>query len=395
MPISIAVDTSNLIDGTNADVNDVLVPLANLKTAIENTLNGLQEFEKFSLGSAVEVTISGGVIAYTNSYHKVDTEGNAAIDDLTTISGGSAGKTLWLRLENASRQVVLKHGTGNIFLSGSEDVTLETTATVVHLLCIGAAWVQIGGAAKPKVMDLYGGVAINAPTLNFPRGIIQTSGQGTATNRPFAAVQPASRARLPRWIVCANTSFDYTGLQFTLGGGPFSNSNDSDAPYVNIATGSVINNTSYAESAYFNLVQWQHNPSLSANIRVVDITNISLYILFCSAAVIADTGSGAHLFGFRFSTTAGDVNWMGWVGDSANYSTVDTGVVAAAGAFKLLCWADANAGIAYFSVNDSTPVTINTNLPSSNQNLGVQARIVTRAAAAKNFKLSRLYMESD
>lgn len=395
MTILITVDTSNLVDGQTTDASDVLIPLLNLKTAIENILNGIQEFEKFSLSNAVEVTISSGVIAYTNSYHKVDTEGNAATDDLVTISGGSAGKTLWLRLENAARQVVLKHGTGNIFLSGSEDVTLETTAQVVHLLCVGTAWVQIGGAAKPKVMDLLGGIAINAPTLNFPRGVIRTTGQGTATNRPFAAVQPASRARLPRWIVCANTSFEYSGLNFTLGGGPFSNGNDSDAPYVNIATGSVINNTSYMESSYFNLVQWQHNPALSANIRLVDITSISLYIVFCSASVSADAGSGAHLFGFRFSTTAGDVNWMGWVGDSANYSTVDTGVVAAAGAFKLLCWADANAGIAYFSVNDSTPVTINTNLPGSSQNMGVQARIVTRAAAVKNFKLSRLYMEND
>lgn len=70
----------------------------------------------FGLGAATEVTIASGVITATKSYHDVDTEGDAANDDLDTISGGSEGDILVLGLRNAGRLVTAKDGTGNLRL---------------------------------------------------------------------------------------------------------------------------------------------------------------------------------------------------------------------------------------------------------------------------------------
>lgn len=49
MAISITMDISNISDGFQIDAADVTVPLNNLKTAIENILNGIQEADQLRL----------------------------------------------------------------------------------------------------------------------------------------------------------------------------------------------------------------------------------------------------------------------------------------------------------------------------------------------------------
>lgn len=70
-------------------------------------------------------TISGGVITVTSSYVEVDTEAAAATDDLDTINGGDIGDILILEAANDARDVVVKNGTGNIYLSSAADKTLD------------------------------------------------------------------------------------------------------------------------------------------------------------------------------------------------------------------------------------------------------------------------------
>jgi hypothetical protein len=71
-----------------------------------------------SFGTPTELTISAGVVTATGSSHKIDTESDAASDDLDTINGGSAGDILILRAADGARTVVLKDGTGNLALEG-------------------------------------------------------------------------------------------------------------------------------------------------------------------------------------------------------------------------------------------------------------------------------------
>ncbi len=82
-----------------------------------------------------ELTIATGVIKAYAGTHKVDTEANAASDNLDTINTDGRGQDEWLtlKLETSSRAVVVKHATGNIRLDGSADFTLSDVRSSLTL----------------------------------------------------------------------------------------------------------------------------------------------------------------------------------------------------------------------------------------------------------------------
>jgi hypothetical protein len=84
-----------------------------------------------TLDAPTELTISGGVVTATQGLHRIDTEGDAASDDLDTITATYAG-LLMVRAENTARTVVLKDGTGNLELGGS-DITLDDNDRMIIL----------------------------------------------------------------------------------------------------------------------------------------------------------------------------------------------------------------------------------------------------------------------
>ena len=57
----------------------------------------------------------------TQGHHSIDTEGNAANDDLDTINGGNAGEILLILPNNSTRMVRIRNGIGNIFLKHQVD----------------------------------------------------------------------------------------------------------------------------------------------------------------------------------------------------------------------------------------------------------------------------------
>lgn len=101
-------------------------------------------FGKLALRSGPELTIASGVITPTNTRTRfsVDTEGDAATDDLDTITATFDGHMICLRAQSVSRTVVLKDGTGNLELGG--DITLDNSRDRVWLMYESAfsAWVQ-------------------------------------------------------------------------------------------------------------------------------------------------------------------------------------------------------------------------------------------------------------
>jgi hypothetical protein len=124
--------------------------------------------------AATELTIATGAITVTQSQHAVDTEADAASDDLDTISGGTAGDVLYLVGANAARVVTLKHGTGNITSSTTADVVLPA-AGFVELYYDGTNW-QVNAIGSG---DVSAGAAIadNAIARGDGGGKgIQTSG---------------------------------------------------------------------------------------------------------------------------------------------------------------------------------------------------------------------------
>ena len=70
------------------------------------------------VGVPTELTIAAGVVTATGSFHSIDTEADAATDNLDPINGGSEGGILVLKSENNARDTTAKDGTGNLVLAG-------------------------------------------------------------------------------------------------------------------------------------------------------------------------------------------------------------------------------------------------------------------------------------
>lgn len=122
-------------------------------------ITGLQEMLGIHLTDATELTIASGAITATQSQHRVDTEADAASDDLDTITMASgAGSMLFIAPAHTDRSIVLKHGTGNIATWNGEDVTLDNTAHWAMLMRFGTTWLVIansaGGGAPTETVNL-------------------------------------------------------------------------------------------------------------------------------------------------------------------------------------------------------------------------------------------------
>ena len=102
--------------------------------------------ENILLEEADELTIAAGSVTLTKSYHKIDTQGDAAEDDLDTIAGGAEGRIIYLRAEHTDRTVILKNGTGNLVLGA--DIYLDDTSKHVALICDSAGDFHLLYAAR-------------------------------------------------------------------------------------------------------------------------------------------------------------------------------------------------------------------------------------------------------
>ena len=92
-----------------------------------------------------ELTIATGAITVLGNVHTVDTESDAANDDLDTITAGDnvlAGHLLIISAANAGRDVVVKDGTGNINLPGG-DYTIDDADKRLTLIYDGPNWEEI------------------------------------------------------------------------------------------------------------------------------------------------------------------------------------------------------------------------------------------------------------
>ena len=140
---------------------------ANLDAQIRDNLNYLKT--NIALEAASELTIASGMVTKTRAHHIIDTEGDAATDDLVTINGGAEGDVLLIRSANSARVVVLKHNTGNIWSMSAKDITLDNSSDYSILAYSGSKWVMLssGGTVNttgaPESNDIA--VFTNADTL--------------------------------------------------------------------------------------------------------------------------------------------------------------------------------------------------------------------------------------
>lgn len=123
----------------NTQIQTFAGKTVNTDAGVANVLSGNLAFEPSTL------TISAGVIVPSRSQHLIDTEAAASTDDLVTITNTNmaADAIMLLRAADATHDIVLKHGTGNIFLSGSRDATLSDDVSLVALQRRSTNWFEI------------------------------------------------------------------------------------------------------------------------------------------------------------------------------------------------------------------------------------------------------------
>ena len=126
--------------------------------------------------------------------------------------------------------------------------------------------------------------------------------------------------------------------------------------------------------------------------NAADIQNMKFWMgLFQQAPTNVSTLSGG--FGRRFPLCG----WHRHELDGCHQrrttqspSPANTGVAVASNTrYKFRIRVDSGNGVVYFSVNDSTEVSLNVNLPATTQNLGYALYALTNTAAGKNYLFSR------
>lgn len=162
-------------------------------------LNGLEH--PLRLAAATEYTIAAGVITPEKGFIKIDTEGNAAADDLDTITPGAnvgEGSILVCRAENVARVVTLKDGSGNLLLQG--DCALDATDKTITLIYDGTNWREIArsggvvvgswtpaiggvGGASGQAYSVQAGRYVKIGQMVFVQGRITLSTLGTITTQ--------------------------------------------------------------------------------------------------------------------------------------------------------------------------------------------------------------------
>lgn len=90
--------------------------------------------------TSAELTIATGAITPTQTLHSVDTEADAATDDLVTINAASEGRVLVLRANIGSRTVVVKDGGSSIRSAG--DFSLDENTDMMTFMSSQGIWAE-------------------------------------------------------------------------------------------------------------------------------------------------------------------------------------------------------------------------------------------------------------
>lgn len=111
--------------------------------------------------AASELTISSGSVTPTQGVHTIDTESDAASDDLANIvtTNLDDGSLLIISAANAARTVVVKNeatGAGEIHTATGDDVTLDDVNQYLVLVRSGADWYEVARTRRPAEYRRYG-----------------------------------------------------------------------------------------------------------------------------------------------------------------------------------------------------------------------------------------------
>jgi len=130
MTQDLTVSTGDITGGdSKIDRTDFSTPLGEIKSHLDDIVNGDQVFENLKLITPSTLTISSGAVTVTQAAHTLAAESGTA-DDLDTINGTVAGRLYTFKADTGDT-ITLKHGTGNIDVVGGLDLELSGDHTVI------------------------------------------------------------------------------------------------------------------------------------------------------------------------------------------------------------------------------------------------------------------------
>lgn len=181
------------------------------------------------------------------------------------------------------------------------------------------------------------------------------------------------------------------------------NTNDATRYFRNFVTTAAAGGTSSIR--WGDSVRVQHQPGLTVNVRTDQsaVTSTRIWIGISDRTVAqmnADDPASGNLCAFRYSTDAGDTNWMLCTKDGTTLSCVSTGVaVAAATSYVMRLEVESATGCYGFissGVGSTYPLYRQrrlTNLPGTAANMLPLAMIEARAASARALGLNNFTPE--
>ena len=206
-----------------------------------------------------------------------------------------------------------------------------------------------------------------------------------------------------QWAIQQNgglTSFNTIGfLTSPTVNGTNTSSNDSDGQWLAYATVAIIDRDAGWISTAFTQVQRQNIPVFDMLVKtgsvLADIQNVRIWNGLFSGSPVASALPALHLAGFRYDTSVdGTAFWRCVTNDGGGVGTVTTTTVAVVQNTSYKFRIDmSSSGNVKFYINDTLVATHTTTLPGSTQNLGHVENLRTLAAATKNYKISRIFME--
>lgn len=404
-PIAVAAPVNAaIVNAPLGTLDAAITAQVALTTALSNDLtdikDGTNQFIQLRLNTPTTLTIAAGAVTVNRNRHYIDTEGAAATDDLTTMSGGVEGDIVRIQIVSSARKVVVKHGTGNILLLYDIDYTITSTTEYMEFMYDAtlANWIQ--QPHVPIIRGIWDSVSRVASTLRVPDYAIRASGGWSDTNSPVLSLmtRPDKRAFLLEQASAATYASVGMAAGTNAGAGAVTNSNQTDASYVNQAIGAVAGTFGGRRSTTFNLLRPQYQPYMAFLMRTpATVTGMRFWIGACQAQVTnVDTlAINTSFCGFRYSTVAADPAWMAVTNDGVPAQTeLTTGAGFAASTVYLFeIFLDSAGGDAYFSVNGSTPVSISTTLPPAADDMGWTCSAITTDAVVKNMLISRVYAD--
>lgn len=377
--------------------------LNTLTTNFNNLRNGALDMVQLNFGAVGALTIASDAITVSRTSHLIDTQGLASSDNLVTINGGADGDFLRLRITHPNRIVTVKHLApgGNIRLAAEADFTMRDFSQFLDLYYIAdvGVWVQSYSViAFHEQGQLVLGTKRSGDGFVVPEGTV-ILGQGGSAQRPLLAYTPRPPERKSFWINFHNNAENAVGIAAPTVNGTGSTNNLADSTYNRYQSGAVAGNNGGVVSAAFTYFVQNHKPYFAANIRThTSVAACRIWVGMVSAGIgnYDDLGANGILAAlFRFSTVAGDTEWMAVTSDGTTQDTNPSGVaVGVSTPYKLVIrWSPSDSAF-HFSINDVEVAATTNNLPGAFGAMGGYiCRIETRDSNAKSLAISRIYMD--